>query len=51
MAESQRSYGADDDLMSRGSKRTFTKYSILDEEDEWNAIQNFNTMLHFEEQK
>ena len=24
---------------------------MLDEEDEWNAIQNFNTMLHFEEQK
>lgn len=23
----------------------------MDEEDEWTAIQNFNTMLHYEEQK
>lgn len=26
-------------------------YSELDEEDEWTAIQKFNTLLHYEEQK
>lgn len=28
-----------------------TQYSNLNEEDEWTAIQNFNTILHYEEQK
>jgi hypothetical protein len=27
------------------------KYSEINENDEWTAIQKFNTMLHFEEQK
>lgn len=26
-------------------------YSEIDEEDEWTAIQKFNTLLHYEEQK
>ena len=26
-------------------------YSELDEDDEWNAIMKFNTLLHYEEQK
>ena len=26
-------------------------YSELDEDDEWTAIQKFNTLLHYEEQK
>jgi hypothetical protein len=45
---SQRSM-TQEDAMSRGSRRT--KYSVLDEEDEWDAIQRFNTNLHFEEQR
>lgn len=28
-----------------------TNYSNLNEEDEWTAIMNFNTILHYEEQK
>lgn len=28
-----------------------TQFSNLNEEDEWTAIQNFNTILHYEEQK
>lgn len=27
------------------------KYSEINENDEWTAIQKFNTLLHFEEQK
>jgi hypothetical protein len=47
---SQRSM-TQEDALSRGSRRTYTKYSVLDEEDEWDAIQRFNTNLHFEEQR
>jgi hypothetical protein len=39
-----------DELMSVQS-RTKSSYSKLNEEDEWQAIQNFNIMLHYEEQK
>lgn len=31
--------------------RTKSSYSNLNEDDEWEAIQNFNIMLHYEEQK
>ncbi len=42
-----------DDLRSESSKisHVHTQYSNLNEEDEWTAIQNFNTILHYEEQK
>jgi hypothetical protein len=40
----------EDDLMSVQS-RTKSTLSNLNEEDEWQAIQNFNIMLHYEEQK
>ena len=34
------------------SKAPLTEvYSEIDEEDEWTAIQKFNTLLHYEEQK
>lgn len=39
-----------DDLMSAQS-HTKSSLSNLNEEDEWQAIQNFNIMLHYEEQK
>ena len=39
-----------DDLKSHQS-RTKSSISGLNEEDEWEAIQNFNVMLHYEEQK
>ncbi len=39
-----------DDLLSVQS-RTKSSYSNLNEEDEWQAIQNFNITLHYEEQK
>ena len=46
--------GAQDDQLSvassKVSKRTEV-YSELAEEDEWTAIQKFNTLLHYEEQK
>jgi hypothetical protein len=29
--------------------RPMTSYSNLNEEDEWTAIMNFNTILHYEE--
>ena len=35
---------------SQASRRTEV-YSELAEEDEWTAIQKFNTLLHYEEQK
>ena len=40
-----------DDLWSESSKisHVHTQYSNLNEEDEWTAIQNFNTILHYEE--
>mmetsp|Transcript_14711 Transcript_14711/g.17023 ORF Transcript_14711/g.17023 Transcript_14711/m.17023 type:complete len:214 (+) Transcript_14711:44-685(+) len=38
------------DLMSVQS-RTKSALSNMNEEDEWQAIQNFNVMLHYEEQK
>lgn len=31
--------------------RPMSSYSNLNEEDEWTAIMNFNTILHYEEQK
>jgi hypothetical protein len=31
--------------------RPLTNYSHLNEEDEWTAIMNFNTILHYEEMK
>lgn len=34
---------------SQGAKTEV--YSELDENDEWTAIQKFNTLLHYEEQK
>ena len=34
-----------------GSKAPTSVYSEINENDEWAAIQKFNTMLHFEEQK
>jgi hypothetical protein len=40
----------DADLLSVHSK-TKSAMSNLNEEDEWQAIQNFNIMLHYEEQK
>jgi len=40
----------DDDLMSVKSK-TKSEMTNLNEDDEWQAIQNFNIMLHYEEQK
>ena len=40
----------DADLLSVNSK-TKSAMSNLNEEDEWQAIQNFNVMLHYEEQK
>lgn len=39
-----------DDLASHQS-RPMSTYSNLNEEDEWTAIMNFNTILHYEEQK
>jgi len=39
-----------EDLLSVQS-RTKSSYSNLNEEDEWQAIQNFNITLHYEEQK
>ena len=42
--------GIPDDLASVQSK-TKSSMSGLNEEDEWQAIQNFNIMLHYEEQK
>lgn len=38
------------ELLSMQS-RTKSSYSNLNEDDEWEAIQNFNIMLHYEEQK
>jgi len=40
----------EEDLLSVQS-RTKSSYSNMNEEDEWQAIQNFNVMLHYEEQK
>lgn len=38
--------------MRSGSQGARTDvYSELDENDEWTAIQKFNTLLHYEEQK
>ena len=42
----------DDETMSIHTRPDIrSQYSELDEDDEWTAIQNFNTMLHYEEQK
>ena len=41
-----------DGLSMASSKAPLTEvYSEIDEEDEWTAIQKFNTLLHYEEQK
>lgn len=45
-----RSNADDLDLLSQTSKAP-SHLSNLNEEDEWTAIQNFNTLLHYEEQK
>lgn len=38
--------------MASSNKAPLTeKYSEINENDEWTAIQKFNTLLHFEEQK
>lgn len=43
----------DYDMMSYTSSQApkTEVYSELDEDDEWTAIQKFNTLLHYEEQK
>ena len=38
-------------LTSSQADRRTEVYSELAEEDEWTAIQKFNTLLHYEEQK
>ena len=44
--------GSQIDAQSIASSRPRTEqYSELDEDDEWTAIQKFNTLLHYEEQK
>jgi hypothetical protein len=53
---SVRSVGRNDDTRSVTSKastmsRATDIYSEINEEDEWYAIQKFNTLLHYEEQK
>jgi hypothetical protein len=50
VAQAEAHDGHMDELMSVQS-RTKSSYSKLNEEDEWQAIQNFNIMLHHEEQK
>lgn len=49
-AASVKSAGRQADEMSQVSRRTEV-YSELAEEDEWAAIEKFNTLLHYEEQK
>lgn len=40
------------DSIASSQKAPMTeKYSEINENDEWTAIQKFNTLLHFEEQK
>jgi len=49
---SHRSRGADEySITSSQVDRRTEVYSELAEEDEWTAIQKFNTLLHYEEQK
>ena len=45
--------GSQFDQMSMASSKVAKteQYSEIDEDDEWNAIQKFNTLLHYEEQK
>jgi len=52
-ARSYRSKNRDVDAMSQVSSQAppTEVYSELAEEDEWTAIQKFNTLLHYEEQK
>jgi len=49
IAPDARSLRSDLDTESRAE--TVDNLSNLNEEDEWTAIQNFNTILHYEEQK
>lgn len=52
MSVAGKSLRGGDDAVSQYSRKAPTEvYSELDEEDEWTAIQKFNTMLHYEEQK
>ena len=37
--------------MSQKSKVQKSQYSEINENDEWEAIMKFNTLLHYEEQK
>ncbi len=50
VAPDARSIASDLDTVSQASRPVST-YSKLNEEDEWTAIMNFNTVLHYEEQK
>ena len=50
VAPDARSIVSDLDTVSQASRPVST-YSKLNEEDEWTAIMNFNTVLHYEEQK
>jgi hypothetical protein len=55
-ASARSSVGRNDDVRSVTSKastmsRATDIYSEINEEDEWYAIQKFNTLLHYEEQK
>ena len=44
-------HGMDNAELMSVQSRTKSSYSNLNEDDEWEAIQNFNIMLHYEEQK
>jgi len=48
---SRRSGRAADEMSITSSVARTEVYSELAEEDEWTAIQKFNTLLHYEEQK
>ncbi len=50
VAPDAKSLQSDLDTVSQAS-RPMSQYSKLNEEDEWTAIMNFNTVLHYEEQK
>ena len=48
IAPDAKSVVSDLDTVSQASRPVST-YSKLNEEDEWTAIMNFNTVLHYEE--
>jgi Fe-S cluster biosynthesis and repair protein YggX len=52
--QNQPKYNQDYDQMSMTSSQApplTEAYSEINEDDEWTAIQKFNTLLHYEEQK